>query len=304
MAGSKRSKLKKALSPPFAAKSPEPEPNMDDDVLMDDLMAQLDSRDTSVHAESAAVINEMNINNAADTPPPAASPPSQKQDSKARHRARMARKAAAVADQQAPSNPEQDERLQREAAEEERAVNKVCDENGLGMFEINPDGHCLFSAIADQLVLLHVVPPKQASYAHTRAAAAAYMLAHPDNFMPFLPSEGGEDGVGSTSDTGIMGPAAFERYCATMRDTGAWGGEPEIMALCSAFNITINVVQGGTPAVVQHTPLDSPGGGAKVAWISYHRRMYGLGEHYNSLRPKHTFSETVKSVFTMGSPQR
>ncbi|TFY53199.1 hypothetical protein EVJ58_g9579 [Rhodofomes roseus] len=265
MAGSKRSKLKKALSPPFAAKSPEPEPNMDDDVLMDDLMAQLDSRDTSVHAESAAVINEMNINNAADTPPPG-----------------RARKAAAVADQQAPSNPEQDERLQREAAEEERAVNKVCDENGLEMFEINPDGHCLFSAIADQLVLLHVVPPKQASYAHTRAAAAAYMLAHPDNFMPFLPSEGGEDGVGSTSDTGIMGPAAFER----------------------AFNITINVVQGGTPAVVQHTPLDSPGGGAKVAWISYHRRMYGLGEHYNSLRPKHTFSETVKSVFTMGSPQR
>ena len=144
--------------------------------------------------------------------------------------------------------------------------------------QINPDGHCLFSAIADQLALLHIVPPKQATYAQTRAAAAAYMLAHPDNFLPFLPSEGGEDGVGSTSDTGMMTPAAFERYCATMRDTGVWGGEPEIMALCGAYNVTINVVQGGTPNIVPHTPLESPGGGVKVAWISYHRRMYGLGE--------------------------
>ena len=92
MAGSKRSKLKKALSPPFAStKSPEPEPAMDDDALMDDLMAQLDSRDTTVQAESATVLHEMNLNKAADTPPPAASPPSQKHDSKARHRARMVR---------------------------------------------------------------------------------------------------------------------------------------------------------------------------------------------------------------------
>ena len=89
MAGSKRSKLKKALSPPFASSKPsELEPAMDDDALMDDLMAQLDSKDTTVQAESATVLHEMNVNKAADTPP-AASPPPQKQDSKARHRARM-----------------------------------------------------------------------------------------------------------------------------------------------------------------------------------------------------------------------
>ncbi|KZT68968.1 cysteine proteinase [Daedalea quercina L-15889] len=303
MAGSKRSKLKKALSPPFG-KTPEPEQTMDDDALMDDLMNQLDSRNKTVQSESAAVLTEIKINKVADTPPPAASPPSQKQDSKSRHRARMERKAAAIVEQQAPSNPEQDEQLQREAAEEERAIRRICDEHGLEMFEINPDGHCLFSAIADQLALLHIIPAKNATYANARAAAAAYMLAHPNDFMPFLPSEGGEDGVGSTSDTGVMSSAAFERYCATMRDTGAWGGEPEIMALCSAYNITINVVQGGARSIVPHKPLKSPGDGGKVAWISYHRRMYGLGEHYNSLRPRPTFSETVKSVFAIGSPQR
>ncbi|KAH9934763.1 uncharacterized protein B0H18DRAFT_1114622 [Fomitopsis serialis] len=262
MAGSKRSKLKKALSPPFTAKSPESEHSMDDDALMDDLMSQLDSRDTNVQAESAAVLNEININNAAEAPPPAASPPSQKQDSKARHRARMegGRSSRAARSEQPGAG--------RTAAEGGRGgganVMRICDENGLEMYEINPDGHCLFSAIADQLALLHILTPKQATYAHTRAAAAAYMLAHPDTFMPFLPCEGGEDGVGSTSDTGIMSPAAFERYCATMRDTGA------------AYKITINVV--GVPSVVPHTPVDSPGGGGKVAWISYHRRMYGLGE--------------------------
>ena len=90
MAGSKRSKLKKALSPPFA-KTPEPERTMDDDALMDDLLAQLDSRDKTVQSESASVLNEIHINKAADTPPPAPAPPSQKQDSKSRHRARMVR---------------------------------------------------------------------------------------------------------------------------------------------------------------------------------------------------------------------
>ena len=51
----------------------------------------------------------------------------------------QARKAAVLADQHAPSNPEQDERLQREAAEEERTIKRICEENGLEMFEVRFD---------------------------------------------------------------------------------------------------------------------------------------------------------------------
>ena len=75
-----------------------------------------------------------------------------------------------------------------------------------------------------------------------------------------------------------MSRAQFERYCATMRDTAVWGGEPEILALSRAYNVPIHVVQGGTPPVVVHEPSQDSSRGKQVVYISYHRRMYGLGE--------------------------
>lgn len=111
-----------------------------------------------------------------------------------------------------------------------------------------------------------------------------------------------------------MTPKQFETYCAAVRDTGVWGGEPEILALCRAFNVPIHVVQGGAPAIVVHNPQGEPTeanyGDKKVVRISYHRRMYGLGEvrrlvnfdpggllfdlqHYNSLRPKKSLIKSM-----------
>ena len=149
------------------------------------------------------------------------------------------------------------------------------------MPQINPDGHCLFAAIADQLCVLGILPAAQATYATTRLAASNYIYTHPDDFLPFLPSIDGEDGVGAT-DAGLITPKQFEIYCAAIRDTGVWGGEPEILALCRAFNIPIHVIQGGRPPIVVHTPRGQPVEGAyldkNVVRISYHKRMYGLGE--------------------------
>jgi OTU domain-containing protein 6 len=106
------------------------------------------------------------------------------------------------------------------------------------------------------------------------------MYAHPDDFIPFLPSIGGEDGIGATDSTGLMTPEGFRQYCLTARDTGAWGGEPEITALSRAYKVPIHVVQSGQPPVVKHSPV--PGAdlssGTTIVFISYHRRMYGLGE--------------------------
>ena len=147
--------------------------------------------------------------------------------------------------------------------------------------QINPDGHCLFSAVADQLALLNLLPQHEAHYINTRHAAAAYMLAHPEDFAPFLPRVEGEDGRGA-SESGVIGPREYTRYCTTIRDTGAWGGEPEILALSRAYAVTIHVVQGGQPPVVVHDPSGSPSTDnlkdQRAVRISYHRRMYGLGE--------------------------
>lgn len=104
------------------------------------------------------------------------------------------------------------------------------------------------------------------------------MFAHPDDFLPFLPSADGEDGPGAT-DGGLMTPSQFSQYCTTIRNTGMWGGEPEIMALCHAYKVPIHVAQWGQPPIVCHSPdgkqVDPRSPSVKV---SYHRRMYGLGE--------------------------
>ncbi|KAI0646983.1 cysteine proteinase [Trametes meyenii] len=286
-----KKKIKKIISPPPPA--PTADTTVDDDDLMDDLLAQLDSKDESVKQESATVLNEMQIEKVADQLESAP-----KKDSKARHKARQARKAAALAESYAPTDAEADARLERATKEEEEQIKKTCDELGLLLQEVTPDGHCLFSAVADQLALLGIIPSASATYATTRKAATDYIHSHPDDFLPFLPSDLGEDAAGA-GDAGLMTPAQFERYCANMRSTAMWGGEPEIVALSRAYNVPIHVVQGGKPPVVVHDPsAGEPGAadGKRIAYISYHRRLYGLGEHYNSLRPK-TFVNSLKAAF-------
>lgn len=112
-----------------------------------------------------------------------------------------------------------------------------------------------------------------------RQAASQYMISHPDDFIPFLPAAGGEDTGGS--DTELMTRDTFEKYCDLVCNTAVWGGEPEITALSRAYNIHIHVIQGGRPPIVMYRPPDAHGENAddnRVLRISYHRRMYGLGE--------------------------
>ena len=167
--------------------------------------------------------------------------------------------------------------------------------------QVNPDGHCLFSAIADQLALLGILPPSQANYAIVRQAASHYIFSHPDDFLPFLPPPAGADG--------LMTPALFESYCLAIRDTAEWGGEPEIRALSRAYSVPIHVIQAGRPSVVIHDPHDPSAvhvNGKRAIRISYHRRMYGLGEvrrrHLSFHHTKMSCSITILSDPEVLSP--
>ncbi len=109
------------------------------------------------------------------------------------------------------------------------------------------------------------------------------MWEHVDDFLPFLPSTGGEDTEGANT-AGLMSIKQYEQYCVAIRDTGVWGGEPEIQALSRAYNVPIHVIQGGVPPVVVHDPSGSNTDDIHIKRalrISYHRRMYGLGEASN-----------------------
>ncbi|KAH8833793.1 OTU-domain-containing protein [Flagelloscypha sp. PMI_526] len=271
----KKSKLRKALSPDSS--TVQSDTALDENDLMDDLFAQLDSEDSTVRGESASVIQEINSN--------ATSPP--KKDSKSRFIARQAKKAAALVESYGQDDPQAEARRQAAIKNEETSIAKTCKDLDVEIYEIEPDGHCLFSAVADQLLLLNLLPSTKAAYPATRASAASYMLTHPEEFLPFLPSQRGGD---------VMTEPEFTAYCASIQNTGIWGGEHEILALARAFNTPIHVIQAPDPQVVVHNPTSDASNLKKVIRISYHRFSYGLGEHYNSLRPKSALKSALSNM--------
>lgn len=159
---------------------------------------------------------------------------------------------------------------------------------GLDKKEISPDGHCLYAAVADQLNLLATMDAAHArrkpdlTYRDTRKAAAATMRADPDSYLPFIDST--EKLGGLTDAIANEDPQTFfKAYCDAVENTAVWGGQLEILALARAYHTPIVVVQSETtPLKIGEEYLSPP------AHIAYYRSAYGLGEHYNSLRPHQT----------------
>jgi len=200
-----------------------------------------------------------------------------------RQKARLARRAAeqeAVAKQaaaEASSLPDMKERERARMLEEfgKRSLREKV---------VAANGHCMYSAIADQMKQLGrsfaqssddkqntTVEAQNAEaekelrnddYKVVRQAAANYISHNPDDFEPFLEEP-------------------LQEYLHKIRDTGEWGGQLELMALAKTYGIDINVLQGDgrVEKIEGGTGADSP-----VAWLAYYRHGFGLGEHYNSLR--------------------
>ncbi|KAI0455957.1 OTU domain-containing protein 6B [Xylaria acuta] len=152
--------------------------------------------------------------------------------------------------------------------------------------EIQPDGHCLFSAVADQLAQRKIpISPSSsnraidgetgegrvAPYRVVRRAATDYIESHSDDFVLFLEEP-------------------LESYVPKIRDTAEWGGQLELLALASAYQVEIKVVQSGRTETIRpsggHGDGEVEKDGDRTIWLAYYRHGYGLGEHYNSLRKK------------------
>ncbi|GAA5856732.1 hypothetical protein JCM8547_008813 [Rhodosporidiobolus lusitaniae] len=189
-----------------------------------------------------------------------------------RQQARKLRKANAVEEQKKQAEAEVAAENDRSVEFEKQAIDAQCRKFKVHIKEIDPDGHCMYSAIADQANFLGLSSTKE-TYQSTRHHAASYMRSHPDDFLPFLPS--------AIDPENLMSQQEYARYCDTVEKTAEWGGEPEIRALSLYYKAPIVVVQAGTEAVEHGGDLPKE----KSMLISYHRKMYGLGEHYNSLRP-------------------
>lgn len=204
-----------------------------------------------------------------------------------RQQQRKDRKAAEVAEvrRQAEEEVKLGANKPDEAAIERQGISAMCSALGVSMHEITPDGHCLYAAVADQLNLRRK-SQTPTDYRAARRATAQEMRTHPDEYKPFI-SDSDEHMAGIVNkEAGTLNSEQaqekyFLDYCNAVENTGVWGGQPEILALSRAFGTQINVVQAGVPVLkVGEGEYDG-----EPLFISYHRKMYGLGEHYNSLRP-------------------
>ncbi|CDW99053.1 hypothetical protein [Sporisorium scitamineum] len=275
------------------------DPFVDDDGfdIADELLAALDARDAQ---EAAAANNHKQAAPASSirklfgsspkSPEPSPLDAGAPKKKVSRQQQRKDRKAAEVAEmrRQAEEEVKLGANKPDEAAIERQGISAMCSALGVTMHEITPDGHCLYAAVADQLNLRRK-PNPPTDYKAARRATAQEMRTHPDEYKPFI-SDSDEHMAGIVNkEAGTLNSEQaqekyFLDYCSAVENTGVWGGQPEILALSRAFGTQINVIQAGVP-VLKVGEGEYEG---EPLYISYHRKMYGLGEHYNSLRPAPT----------------
>lgn len=191
-----------------------------------------------------------------------------------RQKARLARRTAeqtAAAAQAA----EEAARLPNLRDQELEAMRGNYTQRNLKEKEIEPDGHCLYSAMVDQLIdagidlktsteaasIRSEISTAVPAFKMVRQVAASYIAHHQDDFIPFL-------------------EMPVEEYIRNIRDTAEWGGHLELMALAQAYKVTVNVLQSDGKVEKIECGVESSD---KQLWLAYYRHSFGLGEHYNSL---------------------
>lgn len=213
---------------------------------------------------------------------------------KARKEARRAAKAKAEAEREAEIEAE------KAAAPDERAIENAAiqsrlDGLGLTMRKMPADGNCLFHSVADQLQRAgHSIATRagkvrsvasagkvgsltlarvgtQTAYKELRMMTADYLERNGESFGGFL--------VYTEEDEASGEPLAS--YCARLRDTAEWGGEPELRALAEAVGCPITVHSAGSDPLEVNAGADGPN-----VHVSFHQRYYALGDHYNSVIPQ------------------
>ena len=156
------------------------------------------------------------------------------------------------------------------AASELRKIKAKLAAKGLRVKEVKSDGNCMYYAIGDQL-------DKRLSRAKTceelREMCSKYMIEHPDDFKPYITID---------DETVEDVEKHFREYCERVLDVTNWGGQLELKALSDALNVTIDVVQADGAELLIGSSETNPN---QHLVITYHRLMYGAGEHYNSTEP-------------------
>ncbi|XP_051154327.1 deubiquitinase OTUD6B [Leptopilina boulardi] len=135
------------------------------------------------------------------------------------------------------------------------------------LHEIASDGNCLYNAVAHQLKVIGLT---SMGFRDLRTKTALYLRENMNDFLPFIANSESED---------LLTPEEYEKYCENVAKTSAWGGAVELQVLSKILQCPIEVIQAtGAPYIVGDE-FDA----MKKLTVTYHRHMYELGAHYNSV---------------------
>ncbi|QKX63596.1 uncharacterized protein TRUGW13939_10767 [Talaromyces rugulosus] len=264
-------------------------------------IAQLDGAPVSSAADNLENLDLKDDENESTenipTAPPTSTPPATNNDDAPasrgkkpnRQKARLARREAERVAQAEVAAEEAAKQTDHRGNEKE-VMDAEFKRIGLKEIEINPDGHCLYSAVACQLddlgldlkpdpnrIVLQpttlsridtVASAKHDGYRAVRAVTADFIKEHQDDFVPFMEEP-------------------LDEYTKKIRLTAEWGGQLELQAIARAYGVDINVLQ-GDGRIEKIESADDNADTKRQIWLAYYRHTYGLGEHYNALVQKAT----------------
>lgn len=179
-------------------------------------------------------------------------------------------KATKKADQLKRIEEAEKEDEHKERRIEEEKLKKLLDSKHLKVHDIDADGDCLYRAVEHQL-RLSSDSEEQLSCQQLRDKTSQYMLDNADDFIPFLLNDSGD----------LMTEADYKNYCSKIAKTKEWGGHLELTAMSQLTNKPIHIFQAENvkPIVIEPKRRSDK----KPILLSFHKHLYHLGEHYNSL---------------------
>lgn len=172
-------------------------------------------------------------------------------------------------------NKEREQRIAEQEVENEHGLRNLetikikqqLEKKGLMIFEIPSDGDCLYKALDHGLQKVAL----PLGVAALRNRISQYIRSHPNDYLPFLT----EPKTGEP-----LNDEQFEEYCEKIANSKQWGGQVELDAASHVLEKALVVVQGEGPELVMGEEYGNQG---KIT-LAYHRHMYRLGEHYNSVQ--------------------
>lgn len=155
---------------------------------------------------------------------------------------------------------------------EQECLKKILDKKKLTIFEVDSDGDCLYRAIEHQLKICSD-SLESLGYMEIRQKTSKHMLANRDKFLPFLLNDNGD----------LMCPSEFESYCDRIARTKDWGGHLELTAISQFTRKPIHIYQADSESPIVIEPDCDKSMQSSPMTLSFHKHLYHLGEHYNSL---------------------